>query len=228
MLGNVIKSVRNLINLGYMRFTKAIRRFNKSQHQLTSTTYQNRYPAIFEELRKHQPDGLGISILSFGCSTGEECVSIRSYFPKARIVGLDINTANLRRARAKKTDDRMTFQYSDEKNLKQFGPYNIILCMSVLCRWNDTEFVNDCSEIYPFRRFNEIVKDLSNNLQDGGFMVIYNSNFRFEDSEIGSKFSTVLTPSIEDSGFVHKFSQNNLKVLDKHKSVIFQKSKSSA
>ena len=70
--------------------------------QESTATLINRYPNIFGFLRtvmatRHGPDlgGETIRILSFGCSTGAEVLSVRAYFPDAEILGCDINTAAL-------------------------------------------------------------------------------------------------------------------------------------
>jgi hypothetical protein len=62
-------------------------------HQAKSTTKLNRYPEIFAAATKAAPSAR--KILSFGCSTGEECVTLANYFPTAQIIGADINVLNL-------------------------------------------------------------------------------------------------------------------------------------
>src|SRR5262249_37915409 len=64
-------------------------------HQAKSTTKLNRYPEIFAAATKAAPSAR--KILSFGCSTGEECVTLANYFPTAQIIGADINVLNLLR-----------------------------------------------------------------------------------------------------------------------------------
>jgi chemotaxis methyl-accepting protein methylase len=48
-------------------------------------TAPNRYPEIFAAAVAAA--AAARRILSFGCSTGEECVSLAEYFPKAEIIG---------------------------------------------------------------------------------------------------------------------------------------------
>jgi hypothetical protein len=163
------------------------------------------------------------AILSFGCSTGEECFSIREYFPYARIFGTDIDRLNISIAKRRNKDQNIIFFHNKEVDVRLFGPYDIIFCLSVLCRWNETAFVTDCSAIYPFNKFEGVLRMLSDNLRDGGLLVLYNSNFRFEDSSLILNYVTIDTPTIADSGFVHKFDKNNRKIHDKHQSIVFQK-----
>jgi chemotaxis methyl-accepting protein methylase len=162
-------------------------------------------------------------LLSFGCSTGEECFTLRKYFPKAKIIGADIRKSNLRRAIKNKKDDRTHFIFSNPDNIKLNGPYDIIFCLSVLCRWNDTEFVNNCKEIYPFTKSDETISMLANNLKNGGLLVIYNSNFRFEDATAYFQFQNIPTRSLPNSGFVHKFDNSNNKTSNVHNNIVLQK-----
>jgi chemotaxis methyl-accepting protein methylase len=49
----------------------------------------NRYPEIFTEVKTKYPTPR--RILSFGCSTGEECITLHTYFPRSRVIGFDID-----------------------------------------------------------------------------------------------------------------------------------------
>lgn len=200
-----------------------LNRLRKSQHQLTSTTELNRYPELFREAAKNVKPHDHLRVLSFGCSTGEECFTLKKYFPNARIIGVDINAANLRKAKSRNTDPAIEFLLSTPANISSKGKYDAIFCMSVLCRWEDTKDLGNCEKIYPFRKFEDTISMLCNNLMAGGLIVIYNSNFRFEETEASENFETVVTPGIGDSGFVHKFDRNNNRVHDHHVASIFRK-----
>jgi SAM-dependent methyltransferase len=203
---------------------KFIRGLYTQQHQLTSTTYFDRYPELFNEI-KHisgAHDG-AINILSFGCSTGEECFTLRVYFPKAKIIGVDINEGNLRKARERNEDANIHFLRSDTRTISLNGKYNIILLLSVLCRWEDTRDLESCEKIYPFKKFEETVGSLVSQLLMGGLLVIYNSNFRFEDSTHFKDFEIVETPTVADSGFVTKFDSKNNRIRTLHRTCIYRK-----
>jgi hypothetical protein len=64
----------------------------KGLYQPYATTSDDRYPEIFRFVRERIGDNKDISILSIGCSTGEETYSLRRYFPQAKILGLDIKS----------------------------------------------------------------------------------------------------------------------------------------
>jgi ubiquinone/menaquinone biosynthesis C-methylase UbiE len=204
---------------------KIPRRFYEGQHQLTSTTHNDRYPDLFEATRDQlvHITGESIKILSYGCSTGEECFSLRKYFPDANILGVDINKQNLKIAESKNRDRRITFQFSNYENIERGGLYTLIYCMSVLCRWEDTKDLEDCSRIYTFEKFEETADHLAGQLLPGGLLVIYNSNFRFEETKTFRDFEIVPTLHIPDSGFVHKFNSKNIRVREIHRHCIYKK-----
>ena len=200
---------------------KSKRKKFEHQHQLTSTTWQNRYPAIFEATQKNATGKK--NILSYGCSTGEECFSIRQYFPEAIITGADINEKNLLKARKKNNDSNISFINSDSKSLKTKGSFDIIFAMSVLCRWEDTKDIENCKNIYPFTKFDESINFLINLLNKDGLLVVYNSNFKVEDSTASTLVMPLEIDSILESGFVHKFDINNFRDISVHNKVIYKK-----
>jgi|DewCreStandDraft_4_1066084.scaffolds.fasta_scaffold16949_5 hypothetical protein len=223
-MGDFFRASQNLIKALFIRIYKWIRSFNAKQHQLTSTTSYDRYPELFDAARNYiTTRGFGrVSILSFGCSTGEECFTLRRYFPHAKIYGTDINRLNLLMATRANSDPDIQFFYSNEENIRQHGPYHIIFCLSVLCRWEDTKDLDDCSAVYPFEKFDRTVAQLSECLIPGGIMVIYNSNFCLEDSSVG-KYYEIIPVSLPDSGFVHKFDRFNRRLKITHHACIYRK-----
>lgn len=224
----LFEKVKNqiLATLQYQKnkIDKTYRKLFRGQHQLTSTTYANRYPGIFISAKNLSTSiGWKISILSFGCSTGEECFTLSNYFPESRIFGTDINKKNLKKAARRNRFQNIKFVLSDPKVLAKEGKYHIIFCLSVLCRWEETKYVSNCSSIYSFEKFEKTIGLLVNLLENGGYLVIYNSNFRFEDSKFFDRFQIVSTPMITNSGFVYKFDKENNRIFEKHKNVIYRK-----
>jgi SAM-dependent methyltransferase len=222
-LTNLKNLIRNYLVYWKSRTSAFLRSFRSSQHQVTSTTQLNRYPEIFTALREKAPANRDLKILSYGCSTGEECFSLRNYFKDATIIGVDISSGNLRKARKNNTDKRIEFFQSTPEVIAQLGPFDIICCFSVLCRWEDTKDMDNCERVYPFGKFDEATTFLSGHLRKDGLFAIYNSNFRFEDATIFSNFVTEDTPAVTNSGFVHKFDRNNNRVSQSHKSCIYRK-----
>ncbi len=203
--------------------TKQLRKKHNNQHQLTSTTKHDRYPKVFAALQQLVDRQGDVRILSYGCSTGEECFSLRKYFPRAMIIGADINLNNLKKALSKNQDSKIRFIESTSELLQANSPFSIILAMSVLCRWEDTKEVENCEKIYPFEKFENSIEELSKCLEPNGYLALYNSNFRLEDSSWANSFEEVEVDAIEDSGFVHKFDRNHKRLLEPHKIVIYRK-----
>src|SRR5262245_39665581 len=52
-------------------------------HQTTPLTWMDRYPNIFSTVEAYFAGNSDLNILSFGCSTGEEVLTLRAYFPTA-------------------------------------------------------------------------------------------------------------------------------------------------
>lgn len=204
-------------------FRKLLRRFYPNQHQLTSVTSANRYPELFLESVKATPKNVHPKILSYGCSSGEECFTLADYFPQSQIVGVDINKANLRKANRRNSRGGIKFLLSSDENIRAEGPYDLIYALSVLCRWDDTRYVTNCEQIYPFSKYEETVSSLVANLKINGLLIIYNSNFRFEDTRMFSCFEIVETLSVENSGFVYKFDAHNELIDQPHRGCIYRK-----
>lgn len=216
-VSNFLIFIKNQVSVNF-------RRLVKDQHQLTSTTGSNRYPELFSEakvamVRLKKP----YSILSFGCSTGEECFTMKSYFPDSKIIGVDINKGNLRKAVSKSTSNDIQFLFSTPKTIAANGQYDLIFCLSVLCRWEDTKDLANCENVYSFKKFTETVGFLAGQLLTGGLLIIYNSNFRFEDTPFFQAFEIVTTPTVSNSGFVHKFDSNNNRIHEPHRHCIYRK-----
>lgn len=207
--------------------SKLYRKLYSQQHQLTSTTGENRYPELFNETRNalKEFDDNRFTLLSFGCSTGEECFTLHNYFPESWIIGADINNSNLRKAKARNIFDNVKFIYSTPERIEQEGPYHVIFCLSVLCRWEDTKHVENCAHIYAFEKFEATARSLSDRLHPGGLLVIYNSNFRFEETTVFAdhNYEIVHSPSVQDSGFVYKFDKFNNRIKEEHRHCVYRK-----
>jgi hypothetical protein len=58
--------------------------------------------------------------------------TLAEYFPKAEIIGADINPVILLQAR-KHRSDRIGFVYASDRILSGLGGFDAIFCMAVLC-----------------------------------------------------------------------------------------------
>jgi hypothetical protein len=195
----------------------------KGYHQISNVTQDNRYPEIFQHCKLLVNDKKGLNILSFGCSVGNECFSLRNYFNNANIVGYDINENNINIANNANIDDKIKFfPVWDKVSFTEF--YDIVFAMSVLCRWPQTQGKKNCKKIYCFEEFkNQIIK-LDRIIKKDGLLIVYNSNFRFTDTDISKKYDLIMIPDYGDSGFVEKFDTNNNYLEDqKYDFTIFRK-----
>ena len=71
------------------QFSMALAELHPRATTGSSRTTLDRYPELFRAASQQMPDAT--RILSYGCSTGEECATLTRYFPAAEIVGTDIN-----------------------------------------------------------------------------------------------------------------------------------------
>ena len=118
----------------------------------------------------------GLRILSFGCSTGEELVSLQALFPGAEIFGCDVDWYSLQKARALLSGSANIF-HSDGELINENGPYDIIVCNSVLLS-RTTRKDGKASGI-DTKRWLETVDLLDSVLKPGGIIQIINSNIPF-------------------------------------------------
>jgi SAM-dependent methyltransferase len=139
-------------------------------HQGSSKTGLDRYPEIFSGAAAAFPDAR--RILSFGCSTGEECVSLKEYFPQAEIIGTDINPLSVWQARQRYASTRLSFVRARDRALSSRGPFDIIFCLTVL-RDSRLDKESSIRDSYPFDRFDERVRFLHSLLRPGGVLAFY-------------------------------------------------------
>ena len=165
----------------------------KDVHQTTQLTCLNRYPEIFAACRQYF-QGIGksnIRILSFGCCTGEEVVTLREYFPEAEIVGAEINKYSLDICRKRKLDEKITFIESSHKNITAHGPYDAVFCMAVLQRTPhviEKKNITDLSKIYPFEKFEKQIDELDSYIKKDGLLIVHITQYDLGDADIASKY----------------------------------------
>jgi hypothetical protein len=185
--------------------------------QIHPHTQLDRYPRIFEACAEFAgahgwekwPD---FSILSFGCSTGEEAHTLGKYFPTAKILAVDVNIESLKQARAKFGSPNIRFEKSGSGILRGRGPFHIVYCMSVLCAWPETRTMDDATSLFPFSRFEESLNDLHPHVRPGGLLVLYNTTYCFKDSRLYPQYRPLFTEATRESGYVHKFSPDGRKM----------------
>lgn len=157
----------------------------RGSFQPFNDTQADRYPIIFRFVQQQLGADSAVRILSFGCATGEEVFSLRRYFPRAAIRGLDINPGNIARARASlraAPDVGLSFVCAGSTEGEPSAHYDAIFCMAVL-RHGDLgkPGVTRCDHRLRFADFADIVRDFRRCLCPGGLLVVRHSNFRVAD-----------------------------------------------
>lgn len=167
----------------------------KRVHQTSQVTCMNRYPDVFSTCKRYfeEKGKKEIKILSFGCCTGEEVVTLRAYFPEAQIVGADINARSLRICRERELDEKISFVKSSHKRLKKEGPFDAVFCMAVLQRLPhviESKNIVDLSDIYPFEKFEKQIAELDEYVKEDGLLVLYFTQYDFSNTEVSAKYET--------------------------------------
>jgi SAM-dependent methyltransferase len=157
--------------------------------QTSSDTSEERYPELFDLAARLAP---GASrILSFGCSTGEELSALRRRFPKAEMIGVEINPRSRRAAARRMRGDRRT-KVVTPTDIE--GEFDLIFALAVLQRepHKIAEMgVDDLTRFYPFARFDKAVLELAKRLRRGGLLCVANAQYRVEDSTAAPLLSAV-------------------------------------
>lgn len=133
------------------------------QLQISHMTSQNRFPKIMESAKKLKPDAK--KLLSFGCSTGEECQSLLEYFPNAeQIIGVDLDYSSISMARRKNKSDKVLF--TDEIDV--LGKFDVITVLQTLF----------CLEVpVPKVRWLKAIEKIDEHIAPGGIIMIYTSDY---------------------------------------------------
>lgn len=164
--------------------------------QPDATTFENRYPRVFRFVRDSIGDGPDRRLLSFGCSTGEEVFSLRSYFPQAAIRGIDINPYNIRRCRRRVGrgggDPHLSFACAGSVAGEEAGSYDAVFAMSVFRHYGLDDGMPRCDHRIRFADFDRAVGELARAVRPGGLFAIRNANFRFSDTAAAVGFKPVL------------------------------------
>jgi hypothetical protein len=187
------------------------------QNQVSSHTEYDRTPLIFRTVATlYPPPGPTPKILSFGCSTGEEVRTLsEKYLPNCTIHGIDINPEIIAGNRKSNANPLISY-FSDMSQLD--SDYDVIFCMSVLCRWPDDQ------KSYDFGLFEETLLSIDAHLKLGGHLVIYNGQYLLEETILKHRYIPLRTESI-NSGFVTKWHRNWTRVDNDHHPVIFRKTR---
>lgn len=154
--------------------------------RVRSANRMNRYPTLFQELSEMvQPK----RILSYGCGFGEECFTLRQYFPNAYILGSDIQERTIKKASNKNKDMNIEFKVSNYEELMAMEKFDLVFALNVFKRMHMTP--DELEKAYPFEDFSSQVRDLVRVCVPGGLFIITGCSYNVEDME---DFSDILSP----------------------------------
>jgi hypothetical protein len=126
-------------------------------------------------------------------------VSLAEYFPKAQIIGAEINVLSLLKA-MKKRSDRIRFVYSSDRILTRLAPFDVVFCMAVL----RTSKRRRIAHHYPFDRFAERALYLESLVRPGGLLVINGATYRFSDTACECAYEKIPLAPPRDPAPHHK------------------------
>jgi len=194
---------RALRALGYVRrflFNPRIRSENITRAIYGNTLVQSathsepdRYPELFSACKLYLADLPAPTVLSFGCSTGDEAFSLAEYLTHADIIGVDINRWCLTRARKANHNIRIKFLHSRSRQFAKLANFDAVFCMAVLQRMENRISTAPVAQGgFTFAEFERTIRFLDSKLAPGGLFFIDHTDFRFEDTDISSHYTPLL------------------------------------
>jgi SAM-dependent methyltransferase len=187
---------REALRSAYYAMYRKLRRPLRGEYQTYSYTRPDRYPWLFEFAASQLGAQRPLSILSFGCSRGAEVFSLRKYFPRAVLKGIDVNPRNIARCLARVRAEKptsITFATAASTEGEPTGSYDAIFCLAVLVSGDlTTSGAQRCDPVFHFERFDRQVADFARCLKPGGLLVLHTTNFRFCDTSVARDFAVVL------------------------------------
>jgi pyruvyl transferase EpsO len=182
-------------------------------HQYSTFTFTNRYSSFFDKINI-QLNPISKKILSFGCSSGEECITLKNIFKNCDIYGTDIRNDLEEICKSK------NISFITSNNLPNYK-FDMIFCMSILCCHPILNNKKNSSMIYPFKKFDELLIFIDSLLNVNGLLIIYNSNYMFNDSSIFYKYNVITIDEPKDE--LKKFDKNEDLWEGEYKNFIFKK-----
>lgn len=214
---SVVSGVRNRLKryprlVEFVRFARALatplgRGWLRAGHrgarlfQPATMTRLDRHPALFACVAARLTGDASPRLLSFGCSTGEEAVTLARYLPHARIDAIDANPACI--AQARRTAGRLglgqiRFACADTPDALAADGYDAVFCLSVLRHGDlDAWRPDSCTRLLPFARFAAAVDALHACVLPGGLLILWGCNFRFTDTVTLTRYQTIATPGVK-------------------------------
>lgn len=208
----------------YVVFRKLCRGEQGRGFQVWGTTGRNRHFALWTALRVAiPPDQVG-RVLSFGCSTGEEAMDLADIFPRAEVLGVDVDRWRIKIAKRRFPGCRLKFAVAADGMMQACAPYDLIVAKSVFVRHPEAVGLDDLSRLFKFEDFDRAVLELTLLTSVGGHLVVFNSNYRVTDSSAMAHLKAIVVPGLRQPPEVPVFSATGKRAPDKPVwEIIFQR-----
>lgn len=212
-LARLVRWALPLLDPATRSSARLLRERSNQLYQPGGRTAFDRHPELFSALR----DGLAHNprprILSFGCSTGEEILTLRSYMPHAELAGIDINRHRLKEARSKAHDRSIRFWVAGSVGETDAGTFDAITCLNVLHRPQTLhQWPDDPTPYLSFATFERAVLDLDRALRPGGILAIDFMSFNFIDTVVADNYAGILT-AVTPGDPMKRYDRNNQPIL---------------
>jgi SAM-dependent methyltransferase len=194
-------------------------------------TRPDRHPDFFDVVATRLVDAQAPRILSFGCATGEEAFALAARLPRARIDGVDINSACIKKARMRTPKALKKALHFNVGSIVPDLPdhYDAIFCLSVLRHARlDAERPESCAEILPFSRYVLMIEQFDRALKPGGLLVLWGANFLFTDTPTASRYRHIKVEGREGKCGAIYGPDNRLRNMDHHHLWVFEKTVSAS
>jgi SAM-dependent methyltransferase len=209
----VVRALATPLGRGGLRAARA----GAALFQPATVTRLDRHPPLFTIVTARLAGSMAPRLLSFGCSTGEEAVTLARYLPHARIDAIDANPACIARAHQtvarlapRSASGQIDFACADtpdalvaqrhvaaQNDAADYGAngYDAVFCLSVL-RHGDLDVLRPeaCTEQLPFARFAAAVAALDRCVRPGGMLILWGCHFRFTDTATATRYRVIATP----------------------------------
>jgi tRNA G46 methylase TrmB len=190
--------------------------FKEQYHQFSNFTKFNRYPDLFEIAKQHFETIENPKILSFGCSTGEEVMTISEYIPHATVIGVDINNWCLKQAKLNYVSDNRLFYNSLSEDFIKMTGFDAIFCLAVFQHPENRHDKNRMESGYPFIQFEKQLNELDLKLKKTGLLFIDNCDFNFIETNLMPRYQIANFKNNQKLRNRPIFNRNNQKIAEKH------------
>lgn len=171
--------------------------------------------ALSEIYYGYKPGGdKNIKILSFGCSTGEECADLNKAFPEASVFGIDVYAPRIRKAKERYGNLRISFAQSDDSVIDAWKPFDVVMAKSVFVRHPEAVDRQNISDLMAFSDFEKTLEKLVDMLVPGGYLVVYNANYRVIDTSIMKRVQALLIEGLCQPLEVPVFGPDGIRLAD--------------